>query len=146
MKILLNTYQNLNLNCPNGETGRHAALKMLFSFESADSISASGTLLTSKNKNNMKQKITLVTATFGSVDATVDLNSSYENTIEFGRKRLCFDNIVPETMDIRKENFHIIIYDGVRPRVEIIINDSNMYIGHFDTLYPRTGEILCMKG
>ncbi len=93
----------------------------------------------------MKQKITFVTATFGSVDAVVELNSTYENTIEFGSKRLYFDNIVPDTMDIRNENFHIIIYDGVQPRVEIIINDSTMYTGKFDTLYPKTEEILCTK-
>lgn len=93
----------------------------------------------------MKQKITFVTATFGNIDIPVELNTAYENTIEFGRKRLCFDNIVPETMDIRKENFHIIIYDGVQPTVEIIVNDSEMYTGKFDTFYPKTEELLCMK-
>lgn len=92
-----------------------------------------------------QQKITFVTSTFGSVDATVDLNPAYENTIEFGSKRLCFDNIIPENVDIRNENFHIIIYDGVQPKVEIIVNDSTMYTGKFDTLYPKTEEILCMK-
>jgi hypothetical protein len=93
----------------------------------------------------MKQKITFVTSTFGSIDATVELNSWYENTIEFGSKRLCFDKIIPENIDIRNENFHIIIYDGVQPRVEIIVNDSTMYTGKFDTMYPKTEEILCMK-
>lgn len=93
----------------------------------------------------MKQKITFVTATFGSIDAVVELNPSYENTIEFGRKRLCFDAIIPVHLDIRNENFHIIIYDGVQPRVEIIVNGTTTYTGKFDTLYPKTEEILCTK-
>lgn len=70
----------------------------------------------------MEKTITFVTATFGSIDCKVNINPTYSNIIEFGNKRLCFEDMLPDDVDLRElDDFHIIIYDGVKPKIEIII-------------------------
>lgn len=71
--------------------------------------------------------ITFVSATFGNVNVVVKENPVYSNTIEVGNKRLCFDDVLPEDVDLRTvDDYHIIIYDGVRPTADIIVN-NHMY-------------------
>lgn len=67
--------------------------------------------------------ITFVSATFGNINVAVKENPVYSNTIEVGNKRLCFDDILPDDVDLRTANdYQIIIYDGVRPTADIIVN------------------------
>ena len=90
----------------------------------------------------MEKTITLVTATFGSIDCKVNINPTYPNTIELGNKRLCFDEILPYHMDLREiDDFHIIIYDGVMPKVNIIIGPST-FRGNIDIPSAKHQEIL----
>lgn len=79
------------------------------------------------NKNNieqlkqniMKQSITLFTASLGAIDVVVKPNEGYRNTFEIGNKRVCFDNIVPADIDLRRISFILYIYDGVNISCEL---------------------------
>lgn len=67
--------------------------------------------------------ISFVNATFGNIDVVVNENRVYSNTVEVGNKRICFDDVLPIGVDLRKvDDYHIIIYDGIRPTADIIIN------------------------
>ncbi len=90
---------------------------------------------------NMKT-ITFVTATLGSIDCKVKINPNYSNTIQFGNKRLCFDRILPNSVDLRKvDDFHIIIYDGVMPKIEIIIGNK-LFTGTINIPSAKHEEVL----
>lgn len=71
----------------------------------------------------MKQTITLVTATLGSVDVKVN-KAGDPNTFNIGAKRIDFSNILPPCIDIREYDFHIILWDGRKMYCEIIIGSS----------------------
>ena len=67
--------------------------------------------------------ISFVNATFGNIDVVVNENSVYSNTIEVGNKRICFDDVLPDNVDLRTvDDYQIIIYDGVHPTADIIVN------------------------
>lgn len=71
----------------------------------------------------MEQTITLVTSTLGSVDLKVS-PSGYPNTFNIGAKRIDFSNILPPRVDIRKCDFHIILWDGRKMYCEIVVGSS----------------------
>lgn len=89
----------------------------------------------------MKKRITLVSATFGSLDITVKENLNYPNTIEIGDKRIDFSEIVPQNMDIREKDYHIIIYDGIKAYCEIIVGNET-YTGTIHFSKVKTEEII----
>lgn len=81
----------------------------------------------------MKGIITLVTPIIGSVDCVVTPNTSYPNTFEIGSKRIDFSEMLPPCVNLHYEDdWHIIIWIGINPDVEIIFN-YNTYKGK---LYP----------
>lgn len=74
------------------------------------------------------QKVTVVDAALGSLDVVPAVNPSYPNTIEIGNKRCDFDKILAGKADLKKDNFHIIIYaDAKYVRAEVIINDKTQF-------------------
>ena len=90
----------------------------------------------------MEKIITFVTATFGSIDCKVNINPNYSNTIELGNKRLCFDDILPYNVELREiDDFHIIIYDGIRPKIDIIIG-TKTFTGTIQIPSAKHQEIL----
>lgn len=89
----------------------------------------------------MKQ-ITLVSATFGSLNVVVSENPNYANTFEIGNKRIDFSEILPTNMNIHKHDYHIIILDGVKAYVNIIVDTSEQYNGTINIHSPKHEEIL----
>lgn len=93
----------------------------------------------------MKQSITFVCASLGMIDVVVSPNPNYRNTFEIGDKRVCFDNVVPDDIDLRKTNFSLCIYDGVnvncvlhygRKQTKVEFNLLNVY-AKTEEVYPR---------
>lgn len=95
----------------------------------------------------MKQTITYKTAALGMVDVIVQANPYYRNTFTIGDKRFCFDNIVPPHIDLRKENFDLMIYDGVTVNCILSYGNRNKKTIEFEllTVYPKTEEIYPTK-
>ena len=89
--------------------------------------------------------ITFVNATFGDVDVVVKENKAYLNTVEVGNKRLCFDEVLPDNVDLRTvDNYQIIIYDGVNPTAKIIVNNKT-YLCRLCIPGARHEEIVSYK-
>lgn len=66
--------------------------------------------------------ITFVSATLGNLDVVVQEKPNYPNTFKIGNKSIDFSEIVPEYVNLHNlDSYHIIIFDGVEPCVEIII-------------------------
>lgn len=67
----------------------------------------------------MKQ-VTLVSATFGSIDVVVRENPNYPNTFEIGNKRVDFSEVLPLDVNLHEfEDYNIVIWDGVKAYVNI---------------------------
>lgn len=95
----------------------------------------------------MKQTITYKTAALGLVEVIVKANPYYKNTFEIGDKRVCFDNIIPSNIDLRKENFDLLIYDGVTVHCILSYGNRNKKTIEFEllTVYPKTEGIYPTK-
>lgn len=89
----------------------------------------------------MKQ-ITLVSATFGSLDIVVKENLNYPNTFEIGNKRIDFSEILPLGVNLHElEDYHIIIWDGVKAYVNIIVGPTTC-TGTINITSPKHEELL----
>lgn len=91
----------------------------------------------------MKQ-VTLVSATFGSIDVVVRENPNYPNTFEIGNKRIDFSEVLPLDVNLHKlEDYSIVIWDGVKAYVHINIGPIT-YTGNIDITSPKHEELFCI--
>lgn len=85
--------------------------------------------------------ITFVSATFGSLDLKVVENPNYPNTFEIGNKRVDFSEILPVGMNIHHYDYHVIIWDGTKAYVNIIVGPET-YTGTINVRKAATEELL----
>ena len=91
----------------------------------------------------MKQ-ITLVSATFGSIDVVVRENPNYPNTFQIGSKRIDFSEVLPLDVNLHEfEDYNIVIWDGTRAYVHINVG-PNTYTGTINISSPKHEELLCV--
>lgn len=90
----------------------------------------------------MKQTITYKTAALGLVDVIIQANPYYRNTFKIGDKRVCFDNVVPADIDLRKTNFSLFIYDGVNVNCVLHYGSKQTKVEfNLLTVYTKTEEV-----
>lgn len=91
----------------------------------------------------MKQSITFVSNSLGAIETIVKPNPCYRNTFEIGNKRVCFKNVVPADIDLRKTNFSLYIHDGVNVDCVLYYGKRNRKKVEFNllTVYTKTEEV-----
>ena len=88
----------------------------------------------------MEQKIIFRNNTLGSINVVVKPAFS-PNSFEIGNKIFDFSLIVPTGMDIRNEDFNIVIFDGVYVHCHITIG-TDTYIGRIGLYHVKTEKLL----
>ena len=80
------------------------------------------------------QEITLVTPTFGTINVVPKFLDYDPNTLIIGDKVMNLEPILPDDINLSElDDFHIIIWDGMRAKIEVVIN-PNTYVGEFDVM------------
>lgn len=89
----------------------------------------------------LNQFITFRTQLFGNIDMRSRCHPTFKNSIIVGNKIIDVSKIIPDNIELANENFSIVIHDGVRPVIDIVIG-ADIRVSGFINI-PVTGTTSC---